>query len=270
MSIENFSGWSSLNEGVTPEQAEKVFAEAEKWSKATGIEIETDTKGLTSWMGSTYIWVRDLFGLWQLNLEKSTKKGGQDDMWRQTYQRSDENKWYITYPGRWSQYDSRGRTKPGNFKSFKAIIEEFMEVKKVFDKVSFFFENALGIKKIDTTHYQNSNGEYVVTLQGKDLKSLTAYCGSLGYSREKKWENIDPTKVEVLHRILSTKNYEGLKFRKPVEEAGKNFDYILEILEILKEEPLDKFLEDTKSGNWEEFQKNRNYSGKVVSKKYGL
>ena len=267
MSIKDFNQWSSINEGVTPEQAEKVFAEAEKWKQSSGIEVEINADGLKNGWGSTYINVRDIFGYWKLDLEKSTKKGGQDSMYRETYQRGDDKKWYISYPGHWSQYNSRGRTKPGNLKTFKTIIEEFIEVKKVFDKISFFFENSLGIQGIDTTHYQ-SKEKYVVTLDGRDLKSLTAYLGNISYGREKKWGEIDPTKVEILLAMLSTKDYGGLKFQKPIEATGKNFAEILEILEILKDTPLDKFLEETKSGDWKEIRKK--YLGRISGIKYGL
>lgn len=267
MSIKDFNEWSSINEGVTSEQAEKVFAEAEKWKQSSGIEVEINSEGLKNGWGSTYIWVREIFGLWKLELEKSTKKGGQDSMYRETYQRGDDKKWYISYPGRWSQYDSRGRTKPGNLKTFKTLVEEFIEVKKVFDKISFFFENALGIKGIDTTHHE-SREKLVVTVAGKDLKNLSAYCGSISYNREKKWGEIDPIKVEILLAALSSKDGGGFKFKKPVEETGKNFEEILEILEIIKDQPLDNFLEETKHGDWKVIRKK--YAGRISGNRYGL
>lgn len=265
--ISNFNDWNSLNESVTPEQTEKVFAEAEKWSRETGIKIDTDKSGITQPFGSTYIWVSDLFGLWRLELEKSVKKGRQDSMYRQTYDRSEDKKWYITYPGEWNQYDSRGKTKPGNFKTFKAIVEEFIEVKKVFDKISFFLENVLGIKGIDTQH-SRSKEKFIVNFNG-NLKDLRCYFLNIRYSREDKWEKNDPTKVQILHALLSAgvgNNFSQPNFEKPLEEVGKNLKEVLEVLEILKDKPLDDFIKENLS--WEDIKKK--YSGKLAGTKYGL
>jgi len=260
--ISNFTEWNSVNESVTPEQAEKVFVEAEKWSKATGIKIETDTRGIINRMGSTYIGVRDIFGLWKLELEKSTKDG------------RDDKKWYICFE--LQGVNSALRRKPGSFKIYKALVEEFLEVKKVFDKVSFFFEHALGIKKINTNHHYQDKDSYTVYIGGLDLKDLCVGINGMTdvYSRDNGWGNIDPNKVEILHKILTATN-DKMEFwtgknplQKPIEETGKNFKEILEILEILKYEPLDKFLEETKSGDWKEIRKN--HRGKILGKKFGL
>lgn len=278
--IDNFNDWDALNEAsVTSEQAEKVLADAEKWSKEAGIEIDTEASGIRGW-GSVYVWVSGIFGLWKLELEKATRKSRQDSMYRQTYDTGSDKKWYITFPGRWSQYESRARTKPGNLKSFKSIIEEFSEVKKVFDKISFFFENVLGIPGIDTTRHENREGKEVVHIEGKNLKLLNArLTGSLVYSRENGWQtvnvqykrtdkSVDPTKVEILFTVLSSSNYSGKKYEKALKESGKNLEDVVEVLETLKDYSLDKFLEETKGLDWEEVKKK--YIGRLSGKKYGI
>ena len=271
-----FSGtWTHTSNGATPSSAfANTFFNFNTVYGASGdYTIGNYTSGLTTgissgaFIGSTYIWVSDLFGLWRLELEKSVKKGRQDSMYRQTYDRSEDKKWYITYPGEWNQYDSRGKTKPGNFKTFKAIIEEFIEVKKVFDKISFFLENVLGIKGIDTQH-SRSKEKFTVSFNG-NLKDLTCYFLNIRYSREDKWGKNDPTKVQILHVLLSAgvgNNFSQPNFEKPLEEVGKNLKEVLEVLEILKDKPLDDFIKENLS--WDDIKKK--YSGKLTGTKYGL
>jgi hypothetical protein len=266
--IQKFDAWKALNENVTPEQALKVFDEAEKWGRETGIEVSMDKEHLDSPYANNYVYAKNIFGLWRLDLEKSTKKAGQNSNYQETYERGTGKKWYITYPGNFNSYNHRSRTFAGNFKTFKSLVEEFLEVKKVYDKVSVLFES-MGLGKIVTDHHQSEQGTFVIYIGGKNLKSLyTAINGNTTqmmvlYSREEGWKGINPEKTEIFHEAL---RYVKAYYRK-VSEI-ENLDECMSILESLKEVPTDEFLRDLETSGWKGIKDK--YKGRIAAKKYDL
>jgi hypothetical protein len=272
--IRKFSEW--VNESVTPEQKNKVFDEAEKWAKDLGLDVTSNLEG-------GWFMVR-LMGTWTLSLEASTKKSGQDSMHRQTYSRDYDNlKWYIEYPAVFSQYNSRGNKKPGNFKTFKTLIEKFQKIYENLLYVEKFLET-LGVdKKISG----GRNG--TVRFEGNNLKELGLNYliggGELAYRFDKYTtkdfiydcrfvkattngvnmftrESFNPEKGEIFY-------YAALAAKRPIESAGKvDTDRIIEILEILKDRPREEVWKMIEKGDWKSLADR--FRGKLSGTKFGL
>jgi len=276
--ISKFKEWRNMNESVTPEQKNKVFDEVEKWSKDSGFDVTSNLEG-------GWFMVR-LMGTWTLSLEASTKKSGQDSMHRQTYSRDYDNlKWYIEYPAVFSQYNSRGNKKPGNLKSFKALIEKFQKVYENFEYAEKFIE-ILGVdKKISG----GRNG--TVKFEGNDLKTLGVYYaiggawGDLHYKFDKyktkdfiyecrfikdtkndvrmfTTERFDPEKGEIFYYAALAAKY------KMEMDGNEDTDMIVEILEILKDKPREEVWKMIEKGDWESIA--YRFRGKLSGKKFGL
>lgn len=149
-----------INEGVSPETRDKIFAKAVQWVKEMGYgDVEPNINSYSS-----YLFIRTEIGLWSLELEAASKKGSISDYsFSQQYSRDDNNlKWYIKYPGGSSRYDHRSNKKAGNFNSLKKLIIDFKNAEDAFVIVRDFLA-AFG-KEIDI--YKSTNW------QGKNLKEL--------------------------------------------------------------------------------------------------
>jgi len=149
-----------INEHVTEETRDKIFNKAEEWAKSIGYD---NVKADLSYDGGGYFMLNTPLGVWSLYLEASSKKSGQDSMYRQTYDKDRNNlKWYIKFPGRSNTYNHRSNTKAGSFNTFKKLFTEFQEVSKAFELARDFLNN-FGVE-IDVR--KNSN------FSGKNLKEL--------------------------------------------------------------------------------------------------
>lgn len=264
--ISKFEEWRNVNESVTPEQKNKVFDEAEKWAKGLGLDVTSNLEG--GWF------MVHLMGTWTLSLEASTAKKGQDSMYRQTYTRDYDNlKWYIEYPASFNQYNARGNKKPGNLKSFKALIEKFQKIYENLLYVEKFLET-LGVeRKIErqTTRFEGKNlKDLGVTwnISGDGIDGSIGYDEKLGYfSRYKMSSNaygrhsFNPEKGEIFY-------FGALAAKNKIEESGNDFEMIDSILEILKDRPREEVWKMIEKGDWKSLADR--FRGKLSGKKFGL
>jgi hypothetical protein len=282
--IKNFSEWKSVNEGVTVEQRDKIFAEAEKWANSldsktdyiTKVEISERTDG----EGSFYVITR--FGAWALELEASKRKAGEDSMYRPTYVSGENLKWYVKYPARYSQYSPRANYKSGNLKTFKLQVERFQKVYENFILIEKFLKT-LGVdREVD---WWAPNGTVYFT--GKDLKDLgmtwkIAPDGEINYKpdsyfsayyidsdqsnhhNKNKWERseFDVEKGEIFY-------FAALSAREVIEKAGKiDSETAISILEVLKDKPREEVWKLVEKGDWKSLADR--FRGQLSGKKYGL
>jgi hypothetical protein len=268
--FQEFSDW--LNESEGSVAVEKIVSEFEKWAKSLGLE---PTINKSSWSEDVSMWVQ-VMGLWDLHYEKSKSKGSQDSMYRQTYNTGEKYKWYIKYPARHSQYNSRGNVKAGNFKTFKKLVEKFLKVEEKFETVEKF------LRMIDEERFKDLklHPQHNVTYQGKNLGDLEATFRITGdgdiTSGEKEWsarfgvdgpgggikfnqESFDPESGAIFYYAMKCTNTQ----RQRIEDA-----HLLSILEILKDQPFEKVWNELKDGNWENLKSK--YRGSVSGKKYNI
>jgi len=246
---------NNINEAVTAEQRDKAISKVEEWAKKEGYKIN---KSSIYHDQTAYIIVHTPTGAWSLNLEAATKKSGQDSMYRQTYTRDSSNlKWYIQYPGRTNSYNYRSNTKPGSPKTFIEIIEAFKEPSRLIMMYSEFLE------LIDDEYKFSDNN---IHYSGKNLKALGISFMKLTFNREKGYyfNNmiVDPEKGEFLLQALNS--FESSHDKK----EAKNGKIVREILEILKDKPLDNVWDEIKNGNWKELA--NKYRGTIQGKNFGI
>lgn len=257
---------------------EKIVSQFEDWAKSLNLEHD-----VSRYSKDIVCSVR-MMGYWTLAYEKSKTKGRQDSMYRQTYETKDSYKWVITFPGRTSQYDYRANTKPGNLKTFKGLIEKFMNVKEKFDLVCKFLELLDHEKFAEICKSPNIN------YSGKNLKDLE--CG-FSLPGGTIYDNTYPKKESTAHlwraryRTLDRNNNANgsqIDLENFDPETGALFYYallttrtekepeydedLLTALEIAKDQPLEKVWEQLKTGGLESLKKK--YSGAVAGKQYGV
>jgi len=275
--IKLFEDWRSDNE--KDPAIEKIVDQLETWAKSLDLEYNV------SWYGKAVTCGVRMMGYWTLEYEKSKVKSGQDSMYRQTYETKDNYKWTIKFPGRTSQYNSRGNTKPGNFKTFKGLIEKFMKVKDKFEMVWKFLD------LINHEKYGKMLESKNVNYDGKNLKDLYASLGieyestlytRLNYPTEAtmhlwraRYLSLDDSKVDTSSNIDSADfdpetgalfyyTLLGTRSRKE-PECDKG---LLAALEVVKDQPIEKVWAQLKTGDWESFKKK--YAGAVAGKEYGV
>jgi len=278
--IKLFEDWRSDNE--KDPAVEKIADQLETWAKSLDLEHNIN------WYGKAVTCGVRMLGYWTLEYEKVKVKGGQDSMYRQTYETKDTYKWTIKFPGRTSQYNYRANTKPGNFKTFKGLIEKFMKVKEKFDLVGKFLD------LIDHEKFgkmcEINNGENV-SYSGKNLKDLYAtlniqYEGTLytklNYPTEATahlWRGrhltLDDSKLNTSSSIDSgdfdpetgALFYYALLASRSKKEPEYD-ERLLAALEVVKDQPLEKVWAQLKTGDWESFKKK--YTGSIAGKEYGV
>ncbi len=268
--IKLFEDWRSDNE-IDP-AVEKIVAQFESWATSMGLEHSVRN------YGKEVVCDVRMMGYWTLKYEKSTVKGGQDSMYRQTYTTKDNYKWSITYPGRSNTYNYRSNTKTGNLKTFKGLIERFMKVKDKFELVWKFLD------LLDHEKYGKLAKEQTPSYDGKNLKDLYAslsitYDGTI-YSKpgfpnetnahlwkaryinsESKNDSIDfdpETAALFYYALLGTRSR---------TEPAANED-LLAALERAKDKPLNEVWNMLKDGKWETMI--TRYAGSVAGKKFNL
>ena len=280
--IKLFEDWRSDNE--KDPTVEKIVAQLETWAKSLDLECNV------SWYGKAVTCGVRMMGYWTLQYDKSKTKGRQDDMYRQTYETKDTYKWTITFPGRTSQYDYRANTKPGNAKTFKSLIEKFMEVRTKFDMVGEFLDliDHEKYSKMRETNIYGGNVHY----SGKNLKDLYAnlnieYEGTLytkvNYPTEATvnfWRGrhltLDDSKLTNTSNNIDSGDFDpetGALFYYTLlaSRSKKEPEYdegLLAALEVVKDQPIEKVWTQLKTGDWESFKKK--YAGAVAGKEYGV
>lgn len=264
--IKKYNDW--LNEGVDPDAAiEKTTPQFEAWAKSLNLEYETDIPGYVK--GASYYVTIPIMGLWILKLEEGKRSTGrQDSMYRPQYESSGNYKWYMKYPSRYSQYSPRQGYLPGNLKSFKAVVEKYVEVGKVFGKAHELYDllnvNAEQMKKVSVTYAGKNQKELYADLSLLDgnfysPNDKTPFYKARFRTLETRSIDFDPLKGEVY--------YYAFLGAKPKLEL-KNADLIEEILELLKDKPVEKVWEVIKSGDWEKI--GNDLRGSRTGKKFGL
>jgi hypothetical protein len=262
-----------LTESVTPEQRDKIFADATKWAEG----LKLDYKKNDGFNGKGWFMVHTELGTWTLDLTGVTKKAGQNSNYQETYSEDRTNlKWYITYPGRSNSYNYKSNTKAGNLKTFKSLIERFEEVKKTLELAEKFLE----IVGINDRKLKDS-----VSFSGENLKNLTVsyrICGDgdLDYTVDKygtkdyvyqcrykdngRFERttFDATKGELFY-------YTVLAGKPAIDKLeGYDTDKMLEILELLKDKPVEEVWKLIEKGDWKDLE--HQFRGKLSGKKFGL
>jgi len=279
--IKLFEDWRSDNE--KDPAVEKIAAQLETWATSMGLEHKV------SWYGKSVTCGVRMMGYWTLQYEKSKVKGGQDSMYRQTYETKDTYKWTITFPGRTSQYNYRANTKPGNFKTFKGLIEKFIKVREKF-KITGEFLDLIDHEKFGEMNDTNIWGGNV-SYSGKNLKDLYAtlniqYEGTfytkLNYPTEAtahlwraRYLTLDDSKLNTSSSIDSSDFdpetgalfYYALLASRSKKEP-KYDKGLLAALEVVKDQTLEKVWAQLKTGDWESFKKK--YTGAVAGKEYGV
>lgn len=275
--IKLFEDWRSDNE--KDPAVEKIVDQLETWAKSLDLECNV------SWYGKAVTCGVRMMGYWTLAYEKSKVKGGQDSMYRQTYETKDNYKWSITFPGRTSQYNFRANTKSGNFKTFKALVEKFMGVKEKFEMVGNFLD-LLDHEKFGKLRDINF-GENI-SYSGKNLKDLyaslnIAYEGTLytrlNYPTEATanfWRGrhltLDDAKMKTSSNIDSgdfdpetgALFYYALLASRSKEKPEYD-EELLAALDVVKDKPVDEVWKLIKSGELK-----TKYSGAVAGKKFKL
>ncbi len=262
--IHNFNEW--LNEGMDPTTTiEKTTPIFEEWAKKLGLAYESYIPNYGS-LGANYYIKFPLMGVWTLILEKSQRSTGrQDSMYRPQYEKSENYKWYIKFPVRYSQYSPRNGYLAGNLKSFQALILKVMEVEEVFNKVKDFAD-LLGFDKDMQPHFSGKNQKELsmaMRVGSGDIYAPTEKYPEyrVRYESENRYENVsfDHTKGEFY--------YYGFLLLKPKLEL-ENLELIEEVLEVLKDKPVEKVWETIKSGDWDKIAKDT--SGIRSGRKFGL
>ena len=277
--IKLFEDWRSDNE--KDPAVEKIVDQLETWAKSLDLEYNV------SWYGKAVTCGVRMMGYWTLEYEKSKVKGGQDTMYRQTYETKDNYKWTIKFPGRTSQYNFRANTKPGNFKTFKALVEKFMKVKEKFELVGEFldlldhekFGKLSDINFGENTNYSGKNLkdlECGFTLPGGTIYDRVSYpnesTANLWRARYRALDrdnnanrseidltNFDPETGSLFYyALLATRTQ-----KEPEYDEG-----LLAALEVVKDQPVEKVWLQLKTGDWESFKKK--YAGAVAGKEYGV
>jgi hypothetical protein len=277
--IKLFEDWRSDNE--KDPAVEKIVDQLETWAKSSDLEYNV------SWYGKAVTCGVRMMGYWTLAYEKTKVKGGQDSMYRQTYETKDNYKWTIKFPGRTSQYNFRANTKPGNFKTFKGLVEKFMKVREKFFMVSEFLD-LLDHEKFgklgDTNFGENTN------YSGKNLKDLECgftLPGGTIYDRVLYPNETTANLWRARYRALdmdSNVNQSEIDLTNFDPETGSLFYYallatrtqkepeydesLLAALEVVKDQPVEKVWAQLKNGDWESFKKK--YAGAVAGKEYGV
>ena len=161
--IKSFANW--LVEGVTPEQADKEIAKMQKWADEKGIEIKVHDSDYSE---SKQIFFTTAFNFWELNLEASSKKGGQNSNYQQTYSKDRDNlKWYYTVPGQSSNsYNYRSNKKAGNFNTLKGFIEIALELEKTYEICAQFL-STLGLEFDPKDNYKGIHKKLVWNIKSK-------------------------------------------------------------------------------------------------------
>ncbi len=278
--IKLFEDWRSDNE--KDPAVEKIVDQLETWAKSLDLEYNV------SWYGKAVTCGVRMMGYWTLEYEKSKVKGGQDSMYRQTYETKDNYKWTIKFPGRTSQYNFRANTKPGNFKTFKGLVEKFMKVREKFIMAGEFLD-LLDHEKF--SKLGNTNFGENVSYSGKNLKDLYASLNiqnegtiytSLNYPTEataRLWRGrhltLDDSKVNASSNIDSgdfdpetgALFYYALLASRSKKEPEYDKE-LLAALEVVKDQPVEKVWLQLKTGDWESFKKK--YAGAVAGKEYGV
>lgn len=281
--IKKYNDW--LNEGVDPDAAvEKTTPQFEAWAKTLGVKYETDK---STWgKGVRYYVTIPHMGMWILMLEEGRKSTGrQDSMYRPQYESSGNYKWYIKYPCRYSQYSPRQGYLTGNLKSFKEVVEKLMGISEVFGR-AYELLKLLGVDektlKDYTAQYGGKNQKDLfisISLPGGTLyapgKNTPNYEARFR-TPEKEWAayqkgasgsvfseytvtEFDPTKGELYY-------YAFLGAKPKLDQ--KNVELIEDILETLKDKPVEKVWETIKSGDWEKIS--HDTRGLRTSKRFGL
>lgn len=267
--IKKYDDW--LNEGVDPDVAiEKTTPQFEAWAKSLNLKYETDIPGYVK--GARYYVTIPHMGLWILMLEEGRRSTGrQDSMYRPQYEDSGNYKWYMKYPCRYSQYSPRQGYLTGNFKSFKEIIERVMVISEVFEKV-YEFIKLLGV---DEENLKNFSAEY----NGKNQKDLYVSIKlPLGNIFVQNVRNPD-YKITTIPKIAGSYSSSSLDANKgelyyyvflacKLKLKLKKLDIIEDILEALKDKPVEKVWETIKSGDWEKI--GNDTRGLRTSKRFGL
>ena len=271
--IKKYNDW--LNEGVDPDAAiEKTTPQFEAWAKSLNLKYETDIPGYVK--GARYYVTIPFMGLWILMIEEGRRSTGrQDSMYRPQYEDSGNYKWYMKYPTRYSQYSPRQGYLPGNLKSFKAVVEKYVEVGKVFGKAHELYD------LLNVTAEQMKNVS--VTYTGKNQKELYADLSLLNgsfisptyktpfytarFRKHEKSELLPGYTVTEFDPLKGEVYYYAFLGAKPKLEL-KNADLIEEILELLKDKPVEKVWEVIKSGDWEKI--GNDLRGSRTGKKFGL
>lgn len=278
--IKLFEDWRSDNE--KDPAVEKIVDQLETWAKSLDLEYNV------SWYGKAVTCGVRMMGYWTLEYEKSKVKGGQDSMYRQTYETKDTYKWTIKFPGRTSQYNFRANTKPGNFKTFKGLVEKFMKVKEKFIMVGKFLD-LLDHEKF--SKLSDINFGENISYSGKNLKDLyatlnIAYEGTLytklNYPTEATanfWRGrhltLDDSKMKTSSNIDSgdfdpetgALFYYALLASRSKEKPEYD-EELLAALDVVKDQPVEKVWAQLKTGDWESFKKK--YAGAVAGKEYGV
>jgi hypothetical protein len=276
--IKLFEDWRSDNE--KDPAVEKIVAQLETWAKSLDLEYNV------SWYGKAVTCGVRMMGYWTLEYEKSKVKGGQDSMYRQTYETRDNYKWTIKFPGRTSQYNYRANTKPGNFKTFKALVEKFMKVREKFFMVREFLD-LLDHEKFGK--FGDINFGENVSYSGKNLKDLYATLNiqnegtlytSLNYPTEATahlWRGrhltLDDDSMKNSSRNIESGDFDpesGALFYYALlasrsKEKPEYDEELLAALEVVKDQPVEKVWKLIKSGELK-----TKYSGAVAGKKFKL
>jgi hypothetical protein len=271
--IKKYNDW--LSEAADPAVVvEKTTVQFEAWAKSLNLDYRISEgwrEEITYYVNIPYM------GSWSLIFEEGKKNTGrQDSMYRPEYQNSGKNKWYIKFPVSWSQYSPRNGYVSGNFKSFKAIIEKMLSYSSYFERIYSFFE-ILNIEK------EWIDKKFKASYSGKNLKTLyitlPLLSGDITFPDEERKHfeiRYQPEKLESEKKTWERKSFEinngelyyytflGCKSKLKLE----NLDLIEEILETLKDEPVEKVWEKIKTGDWEKIAHDNR--GKMNSKKFGL
>jgi hypothetical protein len=179
-----------INEGVSPETRDKIFAKAVQFAKEMGYGDVEPT--INSYM--SYVFINTEIGTWGLELEQAAKKGSISNYsFSQEYSRDENNlKWYIKFPGRSSRYDHRSNKKAGSFNTLKKLMIDFKNAEDAFIIVRDFL-NAFG-KEIDLNK-TNWGGKSLKAL-GVDLS--LSFDGNLYYNY---FKSLDTRKFEARYKM---------------------------------------------------------------------
>lgn len=254
--IKSFSNW--LVEGVTPEQADKEVEKMQKWADTKGIEIKVHNSDYSE---SKQIFFTTAFNFWELDLEASSKKGGQNSNYQQTYSKDRNNlKWYYTVPGQASNsYNYRSNKKAGNFNTLKGFMEIGLELEKTFEICAQFL-STLGLEFDAKDNYKGTHKKLVWSIQSKTDYSVKLRLPSkngisLDFSANDGWSvwfspaqgNGKRNKIDISNGSFFLELYNTLV--ECENDLDKNAELVLN---AISNKPFEEVWNIIKGGNWKE------------------